>query len=1570
MFRGSATEGYASGAFRLNARYISTGTTDRETRAHSRSFARINQALNAGGFFETREFTLKEYDLTIGNEVKARNVVVSVDNGDLTVIGRIDASGKAPGSIRLSAKDNLTLASTAVLDVRGSELQTDSDGAVIEAKNRGSIELTSTRNWLRLNPGATLDLRSPDGVARGKVVLNVSRVSETGGDARIDAAGPLNIRGANEIALNGFWTYSPTDAAGTIVQDNGGAMPIGADGAVGLRQIGFVNDYFTFNARSNVGLMNRLGGLIAYGDDFHLRAGVEIVGGHTSGGNLTIKGDLDLSALRTFGLGQNADIEDAAEAGSFVVRAPGNLTVNGSVSDGFDLSANVPTYGRVVESNKTLTVAWTADRGGLILGVNTQIPNTGSLNFSVVAGTSTRLTKGVVTTADAVVSSATVNLPLNTVITSNVYDSEGNLKWAAGTVLSSSVAANRQLRSGDRISAGFNVPTAATANILVVGTIISAGTNLAMFQFGTNSYFQIQQTTLSAGNLLPAGTLITSLSEAAPLIAGARPLAPGSHSWSIRMVAGADRQSADTRAVRALSQLGASGNMVLSNPLTDSSGQILPNVIRTGTGDLDLIAGRDLSQDSPFGVYTAGRQIMVGSEYSGVTAQGGYFIEDGGDLTITTGRNLTGSLYVTNPASAVRNNYSVGNWLVRQGDATTLAAWGIRFGAMNGSAFNGFSSGFGALGGGNLTVNVGGDAGALGAIVDNTSTGLLLAVGSSGRVTSVTKTVDGVVTGGTLLQTGGGDLSLDIGGRLNPLVRTANTDDLHGSFTNLRGDIAVKAGVIGSALLSYGLGALNDPRAAELNRATMLQLNGGVGGPVVVIGDGSASLQSRGDLVFGGAGDPGMIYAIGFGEPGDGPAFALWRPKTSITLLSAGGNMVPLNVSEYDGQNERWASESSTNLAMLPPIFEAIAAHGNLYWAGATRIELAPSRDGYLELLAAGSIYGGAFQVGNSTVGDPKIAAWTVSGAKVDAHSIPNPFRPGSGSSYFQFQTDTVTTNLHEGDDKLIRVYAVTGDIVNFTLGDPTVQFVGGEYLPRYRAAMPARIYAGRDIVNFGKGAYRSQFADAVFQDTPSLILNNDVTDISTIEAGRDILYAQVQVAGPGSLEVKAGRNLYLGDQGSIVSIGALASGDTRPGASILMQTGLGAAGPNYAGLLPYLDPANRAVAGTPLAEQAGKVAKTYEAELAAWLTERFGFAAADAAEARAYFTALPAEQQNVFLRQVYLAELRAGGREYNDTASSRYGSYLRGRSAIAALLPETDDNGNPTAYRGDITMFGGSGVRTEFGGNVEMFAPGGQIVIGLEAQVPPAASGVITQGAGNVQLYARGSILLGLSRIMTTFGGNILAWSAEGDINAGRGAKTTVIYTPPKRTYDRYGNVVLSPDVPSSGAGIATLNPIPEVEPGDIDLIAPLGTIDAGEAGIRVSGNVNLAALQVLNAANIQVQGTATGIPTVQAPNITAALSATNATAATQQAATPTQGSGNSQPSVIIVEVLGYGGGGAEEDGPNRKRRPGDEQTQVNEEPASSVRVLGSGPITPEQLNSLTDGEKMRLLAAERNRP
>ncbi|MFO6356426.1 filamentous hemagglutinin family protein, partial [Pseudomonas aeruginosa] len=268
-------------------------------------------------------------------------------------------------------------------------------------------------------------------------------------------------------------------------------------------------------------------------------------------------------------------------------------------------------------------------------------------------------------------------------------------------------------------------------------------------------------------------------------------------------------------------------------------------------------------------------------------------------------------------------------------------------------------------------------------------------------------------------------------------------------------------------------------------------------------------------------------------------------------------------------------------------------------------------------------------------------------------------------------------------------------------------------------------------------------------------------------------LYGNFNVAGPGSLEISAGRNLLMNDEVAVTSLGAVAAGDTRSGASIVLQAGASQA--DYSGFLRrYLELDNLAQAGTPLAEQPGKVVRIYENELIEWLSGRYGFSG-DAQQAREFLAGLSAEQQRIFAREVYFAELKAGGREYNEVGGVRQGSYLRGRNAIAALFPERDPAGNPISYEGDIVMYGGAGVHTNFGGDIQLLTPGGQQVFGIEGEAPPSTAGVVTQGVGNIRSYALSSILLGQSRVMTTFGGDIQIWSAEGDINAGRGSKTTV---------------------------------------------------------------------------------------------------------------------------------------------------------------------------------------------------
>ena len=478
---------------------------------------------------------------------------------------------------------------------------------------------------------------------------------------------------------------------------------------------------------------------------------------------------------------------------------------------------------------------------------------------------------------------------------------------------------------------------------------------------------------------------------------------------------------------------------------------------------------------------------------------------------------------------------------------------------------------------------------------------------------------------------------------------------------------------------------------------------------------------------------------IGAADPvvgGGNGWFTLWTPSTAINLFSAGGNLTPMTVSNSRFLGEELSSDVTRVSAdgrryfVYPSIVRAVAAGGNIVLADNAAgydnpvLLLAPSAGGQLEMLAGRSILAnGAHAVSMSAADAPLPTPWrpafsafeVSNGNPILTNTSKDGVQPGSlgyNKPLFVFGPASPTNRaLHAGDDTVARFYAVTGDILGLKSGAVVdMSNTGRSTDTWYEAAVPVSVRAGRDIMRLDVTA-----------------LHNNARDLSLIEAGRDIIYANAQVAGPGTLLMQAARQVRQDDAASVRSLGAIVRGDNRLGADIAVLAGVGAAGPDYAGLLArYLDPTRALAAGETLGANPDRVVRSYGGEmtLANWLRLHFGYqgdeqgaqgelarqqakvdaqAAADASRKRrdlsqdyrqeselhlvnwlrkqhgyeggqdgaaAAFAALAPAERGIYARQLFFAELKEGGREYNEEGGPRFGSYLRGRRAIAALFP------------------------------------------------------------------------------------------------------------------------------------------------------------------------------------------------------------------------------------------------------------------------------------------------------------
>lgn len=237
---------------------------------------------------------------------------------------------------------------------------------------------------------------------------------------------------------------------------------------------------------------------------------------------------------------------------------------------------------------------------------------------------------------------------------------------------------------------------------------------------------------------------------------------------------------------------------------------------------------------------------------------------------------------------------------------------------------------------------------------------------------------------------------------------------------------------------------------------------------------------------------------------------------------------------------------------------------------------------------------------------------------------------------------------------------------------------------------------------------------------------------------------------------------------------------------------------------------------------------------------------------------------------------------------------------------------------------------------------------------IPIGYEGVLSLRGGAIHGFTDGDFRLNQSRLFSQQSGDIVLWSSNGDLNAGQGPKNAANVPPIVLRFNPNGGSEVDTASGVVGAGIAGFTGIRRLDPttgqftlvdvlNDADvataqaeldrmfkadknlppdttinvngktyrrdapaitLVAPVGTIDAGDAGVRASGDIFVAAAKVANADNFKVGGSSVGVPALtSAPAPATPASAASATANVFRA---NQNDNADQRSRITVDVLG----------------------------------------------------------------
>ncbi|RQS37234.1 filamentous hemagglutinin N-terminal domain-containing protein [Burkholderia sp. Bp8992] len=1061
----------------------------------------------------------------------------------------------------------------------------------------------------------------------------------------------------------------------------------------------------------------------------------------------------------------------------------------------------------------------------------------------------------------------------------------------------------------------------------------------------------------------------------------------GGPSSSFRVVAGADLNSTNPLALQARTAGSGSNDKSVTfdghTTFVDSNGLAIlaPTMIRTGTGSIDIAAGNDIALFDSSSIQPNSPDITVpGVIYTGGAPATG--APAGTGLSIIHGLNNNPDILVTsavNPDSA--------------GDITIHAQGDIK-GAEYLTDVNGTVTG---RQGANISpfwwqwMQIGNPTGMVGA------------------TNPVSQTVQTSINFGAFDQgvlSAGGNVSVSAGGNISDLsvslpttwyLTGANTDNPTVNTVG-GGNLSVRAGgdiLSGGYFVAKGTGTITAGGKIGADIAVPSSVDGQ---PAVTMDtllatqDGVLDVSARQGVSIGRVFDPSYVQSIAllnaYRQQADMQGYS---STSAVNIVSTTGDVAIGTLSNISliggGSTESQAPGRGDFSSVLPASMNVTALTGGIALAASG--VLYPSASGDLSLIADQSV----------TLSSVNGMGWdgrAVFGMfDIDPSAMPSPSRP---NVIVANPTDPSaaahnSTGLHGDDTVPARIYSLNGDIVDGALqaADVNAGFYGN--LVPVAIDKPALVQAGRDIVNlslFGQNLRKS--------DVTRIVAGQDIYDTPLIH-NVDAVIPVLALGGPGTFDIQAGRNIgpltsqldvssaLTSPAGKTTGINAIGNANNpylpHESASVNVLFGVGPGIDTATFVSSYIDPA-RSVSGVSSATPAlVTFMEQYEAGLSVdtgLVNDQPAIKPLSADEAWSKFKALPQYVQQLFAEQVLFKVLTSVGEDYNNPASPYYQKYARGYEALNTMFPASlgytannlgggSNGANKLTDTGDLDIRSTT-IQTQQGGNVSILGPGGQALIGSTSAPPqivdsatgktiagPGMMGVLTLEKGDINIFTDRSVLLAQSRIFTEQGGDMTIWSSNGDINAGKGAKSSADTPAPQYVCDANHYCTVDARGQVTGAGIATLQSVPGVPIGTINLIAPRGTVDAGDAGIR-AGNLNVAALRVVNADNIQVTGKATGIPLVQAVNTGALTAASAAASAATQVAQDIAKNNASGGAVrrwtISVQVEGFGDAGG--DGTKKHKQ------QVGYDSSNAVSILGFGQPGATQRATLTSEERNRL--------